>query len=230
MNPETSRRPSASDEWLRAAAFFGVRMQSGELPGRPEGVLRNVLMMARCQYAAELSMQRLSDAHARRKTHVQQSSDFAGMGKVLATYLEAHAFLVSADLFWKSLAALHERVRVPGARGWKRMRAIAGELSAHSRTIDRTHACRQRIEHVDKRVKLRRSDRQGASSRMTAAPIHGALGVFDGRCLSFGRERFDLVQMHEAVRATGYKLAPMLVQSFEPPRPARKRRARKRKA
>jgi len=203
-------------------------MQAGDLPGRPEGVLRNLLMLARSQYAVDLSMERLRDAHARRKTHVG-GSDFAGMGKVLATYLEAHSLLVSAELFWKSLSALHERVRVPGARGWKHMREIAAELRLHARTIERTRACRQRIEQVDKRVKLRQADRQGAASRMTAAPIHGALGVFDGRCLVFGRERFDLEQMHAAVQRAGRTLAPKLVAGFEPP-PVRKPRARRRKA
>lgn len=155
------------------------------------------VMLARAQYGAKASLDRLLDANAFSKLQDEKAASFAEtMINTFEVLHQAHNFLVAVDLFWETIKRLDEHLDLQEF-------TEVFEASKDARRASRD--ARNHIEHVAERIAEGR--RNGP---MTPQEFRSKMGIFDGTKIWFGPESYDVIAMHDAVHQAGQKLAPLL--------------------
>jgi hypothetical protein len=202
MSDEQGAEPlQASDDWLEAAINVGMQLRVA-YPNTEKDlwpVHFNLLMLSRAQYAAELSYERFRQGAATEEASESRTSSLEGIERTLRGYLEVHAFLVSAHLYWRSLQAVSSYLVAP--------EELSQVLHDSEELISHTATARHHMEHITERIGRGRTGRYG--TEMSAEVFRQSLGRIEGSTVVFGEERFDLAAIHEAIRSIGEEVAPL---------------------
>ena len=93
---------AAFEVWLDAAVSLGVGFRISGQPQHFWAAHYHLIVLARTQFAVELSFSRLLDAHDRRCS----GSNYESLTASVEVFAEIHTFLVSAHCYWRTLNAL----------------------------------------------------------------------------------------------------------------------------
>lgn len=194
---------SIADRWLRAGIWASVRVRAtglDQVSDKPAAVGPMFVMLARAQYGAKASLDRLLDAHAFSRLQDEETASFAE--KMINTFEvlhQAHNFLVAVDLFWETIKRLDEHLDLQEF-------TEVFESSKNARRTSRD--ARNHIEHIAERIAEGRKN-----APMTPQEFRSKMGIFDGTKIWFGPESYNVIEMHEAVHRAGQNLAPLLEES-----------------
>jgi|GEM_PF-787304 hypothetical protein len=180
----TPNRSAMGDfnDWLDACGWSGLQLAFRRPHDGLERVHLNLLLVARAQFAVDRSYERLQDAAA-----------IDGIEGTLLQFLDAHAFLVSADLFWRALKDLDAKVDP------KAFPPLREALDRNESTRTELTKARNHIVHVTERVREGRDPKRGPPA-MSKEVFRQAMGLIDGTKIRFGDESFDLAdQLHAVV-------------------------------
>jgi hypothetical protein len=204
MNDSQGREAlQASADWLEAAANVGLQL----LLARPQSdralwpAHYNLLMISRAQYASELSYRRFHAYAFNENLSESTASHLERIEEILRGYLEAHSFLVSAHLYWRSLRAVNDYLLGPAE--------LNQAIVASEDLISQTATARHHAEHFIERIERGRTRGYGQGRpEMTAEVFREAMGRIEGTTVIYGDERFDLSVIHETIRVIGKEVAP----------------------
>lgn len=188
--------------WLDAGGFLNIGLrispEKKELGKDYGAVPYHLMMIGRAQYACEFAYHRLQlavEEGARQADSIARDR----LHRLLRTYLEIHAFLVSANLYWTTLQKLGGKLALP---------ELADALQRYAPAIKATKTARHHIEHISERISGGRGEQHG--SPMTPEMFRKAMGRLEGQTIYFGDEPFNLGAIHEALRNVGRNIAPRL--------------------
>jgi hypothetical protein len=150
------------------------------------------------QYAVALSFDRL------REIGYVEGEPQAGFELSMRRNAEIHLLAVSAHGFWLSLRYLANRIKEP---------PIIACFKAQSGVVANTKGLRDHFEHLVERFEVGRSSRRGKA--MPQEVFSQSIGRFDGQCVHFGDEQFDLPEIAEAVLASGASMSEMVEAFFK---------------
>jgi hypothetical protein len=193
-------------DWQEAAECVGLQLAffpANERMREPLHVLRmNLSMMCRAQFAAERSYARFV-----------QGQSTSGIESILSQFLEAHAFLVSTDLAWETLAAIKlALVTLKPPKGF--IDEIKSASARHADVRAQLASARTYVEHVTEGIRQRRAGSDGGET--SAGSLRQPVGHCEGTTVVFGDERFDLAAQLAALADLRDTIAPSIASAVTP--------------